>query len=57
LINKIKEEASTITLEVRKSNIIAIDFYKKLGFEIVTIKKDYYTSPMEDGYYMMWSTL
>lgn len=40
-----------ITLEVRKSNINAINFYKKHGFEEVAIRENYYGS--EDGILMV----
>lgn len=41
----------TINLEVNTSNIGAINLYKKFGFEIVQIKKDYYGSGI-DAYQM-----
>lgn len=40
-----------ITLEVRESNKEAIDFYKNNGFDIVTVRKNYYNN--EDGYLMI----
>lgn len=40
-----------ITLEVRKSNLSAINFYKKLGFEI-TGEIDHYYSDGESAYRM-----
>ncbi len=40
------------TLEVRVSNTPAINLYKKLGFSVVTKKKQYY-SDGEDAYYMV----
>lgn len=40
-----------ITLEVRKSNKIAINFYMKNGYKIVSIRKNYYND--EDGYLML----
>ena len=41
----------SITLEVRESNIAAINFYKKNGFKISTIRKNYYGN--ENGYLML----
>lgn len=41
-----------ITLEVRESNIPAINLYKKFGFEIIGRRKDYYHSPREDAILM-----
>ncbi len=40
-----------ITLEVRKSNSIAISLYKKFGFEEVATREKYYNN--EDGILMM----
>ena len=39
-----------ISLEVRKSNKVAIDFYQNCGFKIVAERKNYYGK--EDGYLM-----
>ncbi len=44
--------AEFMTLEVRQSNIAAVALYKKLGFEILGTRKDYYTKPDEDAYMM-----
>ena len=41
----IEEVVENTTLEVRESNLAAINLYKKSGYEVVTIKKHYY----EDG--------
>ena len=38
-----------IMLEVRNSNKSAISFYKKSGFNEISIRKKYYTSPTEDA--------
>ena len=40
------------TLEVRKSNVAAVNLYKKFGFNEVTIKKNYYDDG-EDAIYMV----
>lgn len=41
-----------ITLEVRKSNEEAISLYKKLGYEIVGERKNFYTNPAENAVIM-----
>lgn len=47
-----KERAKFISLEVRPSNAAALNLYKKLGFEIFGIKKDYYHNPSEHAFVM-----
>ncbi len=42
-----------INLEVRISNQKAINLYKKYGFKIVTIRKNYYQDNHEDAYLMI----
>lgn len=42
---------SNITLEVNINNIVAINLYKKYGFNIVSIRKNYYGN--EDAYLML----
>jgi len=44
--------ASFVTLEVRQSNTPALTLYKKLGFEIMGTRKNYYTKPDEDAHVM-----
>lgn len=46
-----KENINNITLEVRESNMAAINFYKKNGYKIEAIRRNYYGN--EDGYLMM----
>lgn len=40
-----EHEISYILLEVRKSNLPAINLYKKFGFNEDSIRKDYYKNP------------
>ena len=40
---------NSVFLEVRKSNLPAIALYKKHGFTITGLRKDYYTGPVEDA--------
>ena len=42
---------SNITLEVRKSNIIAINIYKKFKFKVIAERKNYYGN--EDAIMML----
>jgi ribosomal-protein-alanine N-acetyltransferase len=44
--------AEFMTLEVRPSNAAAVTLYKKLGFEVLGVRKNYYTKPGEDAYVM-----
>ncbi|RUU69839.1 ribosomal protein S18-alanine N-acetyltransferase, partial [Mesorhizobium sp. M7A.F.Ca.MR.362.00.0.0] len=37
-----KQEAKSMTLEVRVTNIVAQNLYKKLGFQSGAIRKNYY---------------
>ncbi len=41
-----------ITLEVRSSNTPAKKLYEKSGFSPISIRKNYYTFPLEDGIVM-----
>jgi ribosomal-protein-alanine N-acetyltransferase len=45
-------EATFVTLEVRQSNTPALTLYRKLGFEVMGTRKNYYTKPDEDAYVM-----
>ncbi|MFP4082619.1 MAG: ribosomal protein S18-alanine N-acetyltransferase [Candidatus Aminicenantes bacterium] len=47
-----REEAKFVTLEVRLSNTAALNMYKKLGFEILGIRKNYYHHPREHALLM-----
>lgn len=48
-----KQQATTFTLEVRVNNEAAIALYKKMGFKVATIRKNYYTDTNEDAYLML----
>lgn len=47
---------SRMTLEVRVTNTVAQNLYKKLGFYIVGTRKGYYSDNNEDAY-IMWVNL
>lgn len=49
----IENNCQYITLEVRVSNIIAINLYKKNDFKIKAIRKNYYQDNFEDAYLMV----
>ena len=46
-----KQKINNISLEVKEDNIIAIEFYKKNGFKIKAIRKNYYGN--KNGYLMV----
>lgn len=49
-----EEKADFVTLEVRKSNVSAINLYKNTGFETVGERKKFYSSPTEDALLMTY---
>ena len=51
----INDSNPIVTLEVRKSNLVAINLYQKLGFEIVGTRKKYYSDNREDALIMTLS--
>lgn len=48
------EKAEFITLEVRKSNMGAINLYTKMGFKEVGSRKNFYENPREDALLMTY---
>lgn len=44
-----KAGASRATLEVRRSNVAAIQLYKRFGFSVAGVRPGYYTHPEEDA--------
>ena len=58
VLNRVFEECSnraisSISLEVRESNEGAIALYEKLGFEVLGIRKNFYTEPTENALVMV----
>lgn len=49
-------EISAMTLEVRESNMAAINLYKKFGFFTVGKRPNYYIKPVEDAL-IMWKKI
>ena len=45
--------AQVISLEVRMSNVAALELYKQFGFQTMAIRKDYYARPQEDALVML----
>ncbi len=45
----------SISLEVRESNAAAISLYEKLGFLSFGVRRNFYTSPRENGIVMIKS--
>ena len=51
LISELDENLKLITLEVRANNTVAIHLYDKFGFEVVNVRKKYYSNG-DDAYLM-----
>lgn len=49
---QIQNNVLNFFLEVRKSNLPAINLYSKLGFKVLRIRKKYYKDPIEDAFEM-----
>lgn len=47
-----KKDITHIFLEVRTSNFSALRLYRKLGYTVLGIRKEYYSEPLEDAYIM-----
>jgi [ribosomal protein S18]-alanine N-acetyltransferase len=45
----------TATLEVRRSNDAALGLYRKLGFDVRAVRREYYQNPIEDGLILWWN--
>lgn len=55
LLMRTKEKGiQKIFLEVRESNQQAIHVYEKIGFKQISIRKNYYESPVENGLVMLY---
>lgn len=55
LVNLCKNNnIASMTLEVRVSNIVAQNLYKKYGFKLAGIRKEYYSDNKEDAM-IMWN--
>lgn len=53
VLNRLKENGvHFVSLEVRVSNHRALALYRKLGFSILGVRKEYYSRPVEDAYVM-----
>lgn len=49
-----RKEVPEITLEVRRSNMAAIQLYQRIGFNIRQIRRHFYSNG-EDAYTMVWA--
>lgn len=59
LLKKLLQEAEirqiiNVFLEVRESNIPALNLYTSMGFKVIGRRKDYYHEPTEDGINMQY---
>ncbi|GFH42007.1 ribosomal-protein-alanine acetyltransferase [Lactococcus hodotermopsidis] len=56
LLSQLAEFDGKIFLEVRKSNLSAQKLYKKFGFQVYHIRKNYYQNPPENAVLMKRSS-
>lgn len=49
-----KENVQHIFLEVRASNLAARRLYEKMHFQVISERKNYYQSPVENALIMKW---
>lgn len=54
LINEMKKSRMQIFLEVRESNVVAREFYKKNGFKETGVRKNYYRDTKESAIIMVY---
>ena len=47
-----KRQAEILWLEVRESNLKAIEFYRKNGFQVAGKRKNFYSNPLENALLM-----
>lgn len=48
--------ATKATLEVRRSNVRAIQLYERLGFSVTAVRPNYYSNPVEDAL-ILWRSM
>ncbi|WP_159721935.1 ribosomal protein S18-alanine N-acetyltransferase [Enterococcus sp. CSURQ0835] len=52
LVHAQQTKATQIFLEVRASNLKAQHLYRKFGFDVLAVRKNYYHEPTEDAWVM-----
>lgn len=54
ILHKCKDmQVSKVFLEVRESNFPALSLYRKLGFQEISVRKNYYSCPTENAIVMV----
>lgn len=55
IVSKLRQGQRTeVRLEVRETNLAAQLFFRRLGFQAVSVLKDFYEDTVEDAYSMMY---
>jgi ribosomal-protein-alanine N-acetyltransferase len=54
LAHGVSRGARRATLEVRRSNVAALQLYERFGFTMAGVRRDYYTNPLEDAL-ILWN--
>lgn len=54
LLEKALEDVDSAFLEVRSQHKFAIKLYQSVGFELVSLRENYYSHPVDDAVNMVW---
>lgn len=54
LLEKALEDVDSAFLEVRSQHQVAIKLYQSVGFELISLRENYYSHPVDDAVNMVW---
>lgn len=54
LLKRALKDVDSAFLEVRSQHQVAIKLYQSVGFELVSVRENYYSNPQDDAVNMVW---
>lgn len=54
LLKRALKDVDSAFLEVRSQHQVAIKLYQSVGFELVSVRENYYSNPQDDAVNMLW---